>query len=145
MTGAIISIVIIIWAAAVNAVRMGDRYPLPYVLPFCNGGPVGIWDFAGCAVLLAFAVAFLRIGMLATEPRDGEHRDGEHRVRRRLWLIPLSLFFAHYIRKNVEPSVSWCMILDQFHIQDPQRFSQWFVLAVTCGAILAIEYAAIRR
>lgn len=135
MTGAATAILILIWAAAVTAMRMGDNYALPRVLPFCDGGPPGAFDFGGCGVLAAFFFFLWTICTLPPKPK------GERRVfRHSWWLIPLSLVFAAYIRRNVEPSIHWRTLLEQCRMPDPERFSQFCVLVVTCAAILAVVY-----
>jgi hypothetical protein len=135
VTGTLIAIVIILWAATVKTMRMGDNCPLPHVLPFCDGGPPSIFDLGGCAVLAAFFFFLWTICTLPIEAR------GERRVfRHSWWLIPLSLVFAAYVRRNVEPSIHWRTLLEQSHMPDPERFSQFCVLIVTCAAILAVVY-----
>jgi hypothetical protein len=133
MIGATIGLIIVTWAAAVNALRMSDPYPLPRVLPLCNGGPPGIYDLAGCAVLLASSYLLWAIVSLPRETKDAKRR-----FRHSWWLIPLCLVLADYIRRNIEPSVHWPSLLEQFHVPDPERFSQLCVLITTCAAILAI-------
>jgi hypothetical protein len=135
VTGALIAIVIIIWAGVVNVVRMQNDYALPQVLPFCNGGLPGVLDFVGCAVLLAF---FSLLWTILSLPR--KTKEEKRRFRHSWWLIPLSLVLADYIRRNIKPSVHWRSLLDQFHVPDPERFSQLCVLIATCVAILAIAY-----
>ena len=141
MTGAMIAIVVVIWAALVNAVRMGDDYPLPQVLPFCGGMPVGTYDVAGCVVLLAFVSLSWSMATAARVEKD----DATPRFRQSLWLVPLSLVVADYVRRNVKPSIQWRGLLDQFNVSDPERFSQLAVLIATCAAILAIEYVWKKR
>ena len=135
MTGTIIAILIIIWAATVNAMRMGDDYALPQVLPFCNGGPPSVYDLGGCAVVVAF---FFFLWTVCTLPMEAK---GESRIfRHGLWVVPLSLLFAAYIRRNIEPSLHWRTLLEQSRIPDPVRLSQFCILIVTCAAILAVVY-----
>jgi hypothetical protein len=140
MIGAIIAIIILIWSAAVNALRLGDNYALARVLPFSNGEPVTVYDIAGCAVLFIF---FLLLREIVTMPR--ERKDDRRSFRHSLWLVPLSLVLADYIRRNVEPSIHYRTVLDQSHIPNPERFSQFLVLIATCSAILAIAYVVKKR
>jgi len=134
MTGAATAILIVIWAATVNAMRMGDTYPLPHVLPFCGGGPPSVFDLGGCAVL----AAFFFLWTICTLPMEAK---GESRIfRHSWWLVPLSLVFAAYIRRNVEPSIHWRTLMEQSRMPDPERLSQFCVLIVTCAAILAVVY-----
>ncbi len=135
MIGATLSLIIILWAVTVNAMRMGDNYPLPHVLPFCDGGPPGVFDLGGCGVLAAL---FFFLWTICTLPMEAR---GERRVfRHSWWLVPLSLVFAAYIRRNVEPSIHWRTLLEQSRMPDPERFSQFCILIVTCAAILAVVY-----
>jgi hypothetical protein len=130
-----IAILILIWAAVVNALRLGDDYPLPQVLPFCNGGPPSVYDLGGCVVLVAFFFFLWTICTLPVEAR------GVKRIfRHGLWLVPLSLAFAAYVRRNVEPSIYWRSLLEQAQVPDPVRFSQFCILIVTGAVILAVVY-----
>ena len=140
VTGALIAIVIILWAALVNAVRMGDDYPLPQALPFCHGGPPGVYDFVGCVALVAF---FMGLQKIATMPRN--NTDAGRSVRHSLWLVPLSLVVAEYIRRNVRPSLSWRSLLDHGRVADPEQFSRLVVLMATCSALAAIAYVWKKR
>jgi len=135
MTGALVAMLIIIWAALVNAMRMNNDYPLPRVLPFCNGGPPSEYDLGGCVVVLAFFFFLWTLCSLPAEPK-GKSRTFRHG----LWLVPLSLVLAAYIRRNVEPSIHWRNLLEQAQLPDPERFSQFCVLIVTGAAILAVVY-----
>ena len=140
MTGALIAIAIILWAGLVNAVRMGDDYPLPQALPFCHGGLPGVYDFVGCVALAAFFMGLRRIAAL---PR--EKPDDRRGVRHSLWLIPLSLAVAEYIRRNIRPSISWRSLLDYGRVSDPEQFSRLVVLMATCSALAAIAYVWKKR
>lgn len=155
MKGAKIACVIVVWAAIVTEVRMGESYPLPQVLPFCSGRPVGIYDLAGCTALFTFFVLLGQtpqhggdahgLNTQAVLPAAKKRDDARRRFRQSLWLVPLALAFAAYISRNVEPSIHWQDVLDLLYIKDPTRFSQLAVLIATCAAILAIKYIWQRR
>jgi hypothetical protein len=140
VTGTLTVIVIIVWAAVVNTLRMGADYPLPQTLPFCSGKPPHIYDFVGCAVL---AISLLSLLEILSSPR--QKKDEGRRFRHSLWLIPLSLTLAGYIRTNVKPSVHWQSLVDQLNIPDPERFSSLCVLLSTCTAILLVAHIWQRR
>lgn len=140
MTGACIATTIILWAGLVNAVRMGDDYPLPQAIPFCHGNPPGVYDLVGCVALVAF---FMGIQKIAAMPR--KNTETGQSIRHSLWLVPLSLVVAEYIRRNVRPSLSWRSLLDYGRVSEPEQFSRLVVVMATCSAIAAIAYIWRRR
>lgn len=135
MKGTLTIITVVLWAEVVRMLRMGDDYPLPQVLPFCGGRRPGIYDFAGCGVLFLF---FFLLWTILSSPRENNSR--ERRFRHALWLVPLSLVLADYIRRNAKPALHWQSLLHQFNISDPERFSQSCVLITTCTAIWIAVY-----
>ncbi|HEG43332.1 MAG TPA: hypothetical protein ENH94_04700 [Phycisphaerales bacterium] len=54
MKSAKILLVTLLFVTLINAVRLGDTYPLPRVLPFMHGMSASKYDLAGIIMLIIF-------------------------------------------------------------------------------------------
>lgn len=52
MKAAKVVLILILIAVLINAVRLGDDFPLPYVFPGLGGMPPSQYDLAGIAMIL---------------------------------------------------------------------------------------------
>lgn len=72
-----IALVIIITAVAINFIRGGEGFPLPRILPGCDGFPLSPMHFLAGLVLILFMLSGLR--RLSRSTRETHSEDPEPR------------------------------------------------------------------